>query len=91
MALTITVDLPADMEREVRALSIDLNATAKEAFLVSLYRQKKLTHHGLARALGVDRFATDDVLHRHNVTEDLGTLADYQADLEILKNLRSSH
>jgi hypothetical protein len=37
---------------------------------VELYRQAKLTHHQLATALGLDCFAADELLQRHQVTED---------------------
>ena len=45
-------------------------AVAKDAALVELYRQAKLTHHQLASALELDRFAVDALLKRHQVTED---------------------
>jgi Uncharacterised protein family (UPF0175) len=48
----------------------DFDAVAKEAALVELYRQGKLTHHQLGTALGLDRFAVDELLQRHQVTED---------------------
>ena len=63
---------------------------AKEALLVALYRQGKLSHLALSQALGIDRFETEDLLHKHNVTEDLGTVEDYLEDARTLEKLRAT-
>ena len=87
MSLTITVQLPADVEAQVRAADPNLDSTAAEALLVTLFRRRQLTHHQLAQSLGLDRFETEEVLHRHNVTEDLGTLQDYLDDIQTLEKI----
>ena len=71
--MAVRFELPTDLEDELRGELVDLDAEAKEALLVSLYRQRKLPHFGLSKALGLDRFETEDVLRKHHVTEDLGT------------------
>jgi predicted HTH domain antitoxin len=88
--MAVSFQLPADLEHELRSDVRDLDAEAKEALLVSLYRQGKLSHLGLATALCLDRFETEDVLLKHNVTEDLGTVEDYLADADALKKLRTN-
>ena len=55
-----------------------------------LYRQDKLSHHELAQALDLDRFETEGILKKHNVTEDLGTVDDYLQDARTLEELRKS-
>jgi hypothetical protein len=87
--MTVSFDIPTDLEQSLRHDLADLGAQAKEAFLVSLYRQGKLSHLALAQALGLDRFETEEVLHKHRVTEDLGTAADYLADAQTLAQLRA--
>ena len=79
--MAVTVQLPADVEQRLRAQSADLDSEAKEAMLVELYRQDKLSHHELSRALELDRFQTDAVLNKHHVTEDLPTEAEHRAAL----------
>jgi len=69
--MAITFELPALIEQHLRGEWADFDAVAKEAALVELYRQAQLTHHQLATALGLDRFAADELLSRHQVTEDL--------------------
>ncbi len=87
--MAVSFQLPIDLEHELRSELRDLDAEAKEALLVSLYRQGKLSHVALAKALGLDRFETEDVLRKHNVTEDLGTVEDYLADAATLAKLRT--
>ena len=60
--MAVTFELPAKIERQLRGEWADFDAVAKEAALMELYRQAKLTHHQLATALGLDRFATDELL-----------------------------
>ena len=87
--MAVSFQLPRDLEHELRDGGADLDGEAKEALLVSLYRRGKLSHTALATALGLDRFETEDVLRKHNVTEDLGTVDEYLADAVTLAKLRS--
>jgi hypothetical protein len=68
--MSISFELPAGIEQHLRRELGDLNQIAKEAALVELYRNGKLTHHQLGIALGLDRLETEALLKRHNVTED---------------------
>ena len=86
--MTVSFQLPSDLEQHLRHDLHDLDAEAKESFLVDLYRRGKLSRVALSTALNLDRFETDDVLHKHNVTEDLGTVEDYLADVDTLHKLR---
>ena len=79
--MSITVQLPAELEQRLRAQTPDLEAQAKEAMLVELYRQNKLSHTELSQALGLDRLETEGVLKRHLVTDDLPTDEEYNAAL----------
>lgn len=71
--MVIKIELPQSVAEKLRSELGDLSAAGKEAMLVELYRQGKLTHHELSEALGLGRFETDGVLKQHNVTEDLLT------------------
>jgi hypothetical protein len=89
--MIITFQLPDELERDLRLSIGDLNAAAREMVLVSLYRQGWLTHVALARALGRDRFETEELLHKYGVTEDLGTVDEFLKDVETLEQLRAKH
>jgi len=71
MIVTISFQLPAEIEEHLRRDLGDLDQAAKEAVLVEMYRQKKVTHHELAAALGLSRFAADALLKKHDVNYDL--------------------
>lgn len=87
--MTIIFDLPPEVEQEMRREWGDnLNAAAKEAFLVELYRMDILTHHELSEALGLSRLETEAVLKRHSVTEDMPTEEEIRAALAHLAGSR---
>lgn len=86
--MAITIDLPSDVEEDLRSRLGDLDAEAKEAFAVELYRQGKLTHCQLSKVLGLTRYETDGVLKKHQVYYDL-TLEDVLRDAETSHRARS--
>jgi len=69
--MSFQIELPTTIEDKLRAQVGDLAAAGKEAMLVELYRQGKISHGELAEGLGLSRSQADAVLKRHNVTEDL--------------------
>lgn len=85
--MTITFELPPDVEQQLRAQTSDLPTDAKEAMLVEFYRQDKLTRYQLAQALGLTRFETDALLKKHSVTEDLPTQQELEDDLKRAQSL----
>jgi predicted HTH domain antitoxin len=85
--MAVTIQLPADVEERLRAQSPNLDAEAKEAMLIELYRQDKLSHCELAQGLGLDRFETDGVLKKHNVTVDLPTEEEIEQGLRRLREI----
>jgi predicted HTH domain antitoxin len=87
--MAVNFQLPMDLEQTLRHDFKDLDAEAKEALLITLYRQGKLSHYALAQALGLDRFETEDILCKHNVTEDLGTVEEHLAEVRSIEELRA--
>ena len=84
---TLTLELPAAVEADLRAEGTDPAVAAREALLVSRYRGGRLSQAALAEALDVDRPGVEAVLRRHGVVEDMGTLDDYLDDAESLRRL----
>jgi len=82
---TITFELPDDVERHLATLSGSVDAAAKEAAVVELYRQGQISHGALAACLGISRTDADAILERHGVTEDLPTVADFHAEVQALR------
>ncbi len=85
--MTITFSLPQELERLLAQEGQDLSLVTKEAALVELYRQDKISHGQLAQGLGLSRYETDAVLKRHGVTEDLITPEELNAQVKNLKTL----
>ena len=76
--LAVTIQLDAALEAQLRREVGDLDQVAKEATLVDLFRQGKLSHFELTQALGVDRFETNAILNKHGVHEGSLTLEDLE-------------
>ena len=56
--------------------SPNLDAEAKKAVALDLFRRGKLSHYELSKVLGLDRLQTDAYLKRHNVVEGSLTMQD---------------
>ena len=85
--MTISFELPQDIEQLVSTIGADLNDLAREAFLVELYREKRITQHQLGQALGLGDYDTDGVLKRYGVGYDL-TLEEFAEQRTFLRGNR---
>lgn len=82
--MAVTIQLPNDLEQRLRADTPNLDAEAKEAVALDLFRRGKLSHYELSRVLGLDRFETDAYLKRHNVFEGSLTAEDLNEQAQTL-------
>ena len=89
MSFTVRLDLPPDVEQRLRKETPDLSEAVKEAYILELFRQGKLSHYELSKVLRLDRFETDAYLKRHNVFEGSLTLEDLESDFQTLRILSS--
>jgi predicted HTH domain antitoxin len=85
--MTIHFEIPHDIEQELGGNGADLNGEAREAFLIELYRQDRITHHQLAEALGLSRLETQGVLKRHKVSSGV-TVEEMRAQAAALRDAR---
>jgi hypothetical protein len=85
--MSITFELPRDLELEVRGKGLDLNSEAKVAFLIDLYRRDQITHRQLGEALGLSRYETDGILKRHGVSPNV-SLEEMEAQASALRDAR---
>ncbi len=85
MNINLVVNLPPGIEERLRAESGDLSSAVRESFAINLFRRGILTHHVLGQVLGLDRFETDALLKRNDVTEYSLTHEDIDADVSSLK------
>jgi predicted HTH domain antitoxin len=85
--MNINFEIPGEIEQELGGNGADLNGEAREAFLVELYRQDRITHHQLAEALGLSRLETEVVLKRQKVSSGV-TAEEMRAQAAALRNAR---
>ncbi len=69
--MTISFEIPDEIEQEGRTDGLDMNREAREAYLVNLYREERISHRQLAESLGLSRYETDGVLKRHKVSQNV--------------------
>mgnify|MGYP006270851453 CR=1 FL=1 len=87
LAVSISFDLPAAVEDQLRRELADLDVAAKEAALVELYRQGRISHHQLGLSLGIQRHETDALLKQHGVVEDLPKAEEMAGQIATLRRL----
>jgi len=85
--MAITIELPCAIEEKLRSDEGDIAAAAKEALLIELYREGRISHGELADGLGLSRSQADEVLRRRRVTEDLLTSAELAEQVAGLRKL----
>jgi predicted HTH domain antitoxin len=85
--MTINFEIPPTVEDAIARSGRDPAIELKEAALVELYRQGRLSHGELAQGLGVSRPEADAILKKHNVTEDLVTIDELRSQIDHLRKL----
>lgn len=85
--MTINFDIPLSVEKAIARTGRAVATELKEAALVELYRQGKISHGEFADGLGVARSEADSVLKRHNVIEDLLTDSELANQVAKLRKL----
>jgi predicted HTH domain antitoxin len=91
MSVQVTLELPAEVEQRLRQEGTDLGAEVKKAYVLDLFRRRKISRQELSRTLGLDRFETDAFLKRHQVFEGSLTPAELEADRRTLERLLREH
>ncbi|MGO9471682.1 MAG: UPF0175 family protein [Isosphaeraceae bacterium] len=86
--MSISFEISQDIEQELRSNGRDMNREAKEAYLVNLYREERISHRQLGVALGLSRYETDGLLKRYKVSPNV-TVEEMRAQAAALKDARS--
>jgi predicted HTH domain antitoxin len=69
--MTVSFDLPADLEQRLMAAQRNPSAEAREAYFIKLYIDGQLTHRQLSDLLNVSRYALDGILKRYGIMHDI--------------------
>jgi predicted HTH domain antitoxin len=84
MSVTVTFELPKNLEEKLRSSVSNLNADVQQTYALELFRRGLLSHFDLAATLGLDRYETDALLKKRQIFEGSLTLADLEADRNTL-------
>jgi hypothetical protein len=84
--MSITLNFPADVEHRLRKSVPDLDAEAREAVALDLFRKEKITHYELGQLLGLDRFQTDAFLKARGEFAQSLTHADVESDRRAIRD-----
>ena len=85
--MAVTLELPGELERRLRAKTPELGDDVRQVYAVELFRRGVLSHFELGRMLELDRFETDALLKRYQVSEHGLTHRDVDADVNSLNEL----
>jgi len=91
VSITVTVELPKDVEERLRSEKLDLVNDVREAYALNLFRREQITHAQLGRLLGLDRFEIDAFLKRNHVLAQSLTDEDIVHDRNTLDQLFASN
>ena len=69
--MTISFEIPQEIEQQIRADGADLNRDAKEVYLMDQYRHAKITHRQLEEALDLSFHETEQLLKQRGLGQDL--------------------
>jgi hypothetical protein len=86
--MTISVDIPLDIEQQIRTDGVDLARDAKEVYLMEQYRQARITHRQLEEALGLSFHEAEQLLKRRDLGQDLD-IEEFGPGRELLRKARA--
>jgi len=79
----ISLEISHDIEQQLRTEGADLNREAKEVYLMEQYRQAKLSHRQLQEALGLSFDATEQLLKKRGLGQNL-EIEEFEAGRDLL-------
>jgi hypothetical protein len=84
--MTVSFELPDDIEQQLRGQGCDLGQAAKEALLVEAYRAGRLSLGQFADAMGLSTYDADGFLKQHNALLDI-TEEELERERSVLQEL----
>ncbi len=85
--MTISFDIPHDIERQLRIEGTDFNGKAREAFLLELYREAKISQAQLCEALGLSFNEAETLIKTRGSGQDID-LDEFEEGREFLRKSR---
>lgn len=69
--MSISFEIPQDIEQQLRTEGADLSHKAREAFLVELYREDRISHSQLREALGLSFHEAEQLIKERGAGHDI--------------------
>jgi Uncharacterised protein family (UPF0175) len=85
--MTISFEIPQEIEQQIRTNGADLNRDAREVYLMEQFRQAKITHRQLEEALNLSFHETEQLLKQRGMGQDLD-IEEFEAGREFLRKAR---
>jgi hypothetical protein len=85
--MNITFEIPQDIEDQLRSDEADLNGKAREAFLLELYREERISHAQLREALGLSFHETESLIKERGAGQEI-SLEEFAAGRDFLRKAR---
>ena len=85
--MSISFEIPHDLEQQLRTEGVDPNREAKEIYLMEQFRQARMTHRQLEEALGLSFHEAEVRLKERGLGQDID-LEEFEAGREFLKKAR---
>jgi hypothetical protein len=86
--MTISFEIPQEIEQQIRADGADLNRDAKEVYLMDQYRHAKITHRQLEEALDLSFHETEELLKERGMGQHLD-IEEFEAGRSFLRKART--
>ena len=84
--MTINFDIPPSIQQRVQSEGADPNREAKEAYLIGLYRQGRITHDDLSEALELGFHQIQQLIKEHGAGDDF-SIEEFEAERTLLREL----
>jgi hypothetical protein len=69
--MSVSFEIPRDIEQQIRTSGVDLDRDAKEVYLMEQYRQARITHRQLQKALDLSFHETAQLLKQRGMGQDM--------------------
>ena len=86
--MNVSFEIPQDIEQQLRSEGVDPNREAREAYLVELYRQDRISHAQLRQALDVNFHEAERLIKEHKAGHDIDS-EEFEAGRDLLRKARS--
>jgi hypothetical protein len=88
--MTISFEIPREIEQQIRTGGVDLDRDAKEVYLMEQYRQAKISHRQLEEALDLSFHETEQLLKQRGMGQDLD-IEEFGAGREVFMSAIRRH